>query len=116
RTAKLPAQSIHRQLRRLSQRKRGAERATGGGLQEPAARNRPSAKIRRPLRRQGLHGLTRKIEGKTNRAPRGGGRRGAPGRTETNPLQISAAAALRPEGDDARTCTAGVRKPCRLSR
>ena len=63
---------IHRQLRRLPGRARGAQAAPAGDVQEPAARDRAPADVRRPLRRQGLDGLPREVQGEADRPPRGG--------------------------------------------
>jgi ATP-binding cassette, subfamily F, member 3 len=53
------AQPLHRQLRRLPRARRRPARSSRPRVQEPAARDRPPAAVRRPLRRQGLDGLAR---------------------------------------------------------
>jgi ATP-binding cassette subfamily F protein 3 len=65
------AQQIHGQLRRLPEREGRPQGAAAGALQEPAARDRAPAEIRGPLRRQGLDGLPRQVQGKADRAPQG---------------------------------------------
>ena len=78
--------------------KEAQEAPAGLSVQESAARDRAPAAVRRPVRRKGLDGLARQIEGEADRAPRGGRGRRARGRPEAHPLQVPLPSTVRPEG------------------